>query len=133
MKRHYVIAGHIVQLLFCCLLTACSGNHNGSAKDAEAAGLPEAARGGVLAADVSKVKTGMSVEEVEAILGNGEDATAPKGQGLPLGMWTTVDGESKFLDCTYRKWRVGDKSFVIAFFDGRVSGMLDGAPAVVED
>ena len=124
-------SAHILIVSFCCLLMGCSGDDGGGGKSAKATGGGETSGDSVSVADVNKVKTGMSVQEVEAILGNGEEATAPKGKGLPLGMYTTVDGESKFLNNTYRKWRIGEETFVIAFFDGHVSGMFDGSPAVV--
>ncbi|HMO15072.1 MAG TPA: hypothetical protein PKD64_13230 [Pirellulaceae bacterium] len=78
------------------------------------------------------IRFGMTVAEVERLLGKGEPTNAPEGRGMPLGMWTTVDGESKYLACTFFRFGHKGKSVVIAFLDGRVTEMFDGRPAMVE-
>jgi hypothetical protein len=84
--------------------------------------LPGCAASKVNKANFDKVTTGMSEEEVEAILGKGEEQAeinmpnmginAPNlGGGVGRGMKTTT-------------WHDGSKSIIITFKDGKVLGKI---------
>ncbi len=61
---------------------------------------------------IKSIRVGMAEAEVEQLLGGGEATDSPVGNGMPKGIWTSVEGESVFIACTYRRWHRGGKSYV---------------------
>jgi hypothetical protein len=105
------VLARVALFLTCCGLSACGGS--GTDKKADETGKPSLA-------SWAEVKEGMSLKEVEALLGQGTDTSCPQGKGLPLGAYVARDGDAKWIQTTYRKWQVGDKTLVVGFFEDNV-------------
>lgn len=81
---------------------------------------------------LTKIKDGMSLSEVETLLGKSVETQRPDGKSLPFGAWTNKNDKLVFVAGIYRRWQIGNKSVIISFLDDHVVNRSDGSVALVE-
>lgn len=92
--------GVFLVLFICCFLPACKSK--------------------LTRTNVDKIKEGMTLQEVEAILGEGTKQS--DGAGIPMQFGINVPAVNTRAE-TYL-WESGDKSITVIFVDGKVKGQV---------